>query len=484
MTSNAFRPDARSAQAGQSSTDAYPRLRVAVQAVWGLFIAYCLYRLNEEPAVIVASAIAIATISLFPAYLWAKGQARGLPILPLQMLTILWTYAFPLAAGHPEIANYDHDEVLFALMCIAIYGAVATVTWHFVATRPLRPRSQYYVLPQHRGFTFFVTSIFVGGLFLAAAVGQVVEIGPGLFGVLRAAILAMSAIAFFVLSARMASGALTRRQAYAFLAVAAFYVTVQLTTIFLVGAIVSVASAFIGFTLGRGRVPWVAIVVSVVFFGFLQSGKAEMRERYWGTSAPPVAVYEAPILLSEWMVLGAENLVATDPTYAAQPLHERVSLMHILLLAQRSAPIAIPYLNGETYAIIPRLLVPRFVDPDKPDSHQATAMLNMHFGLQGLDESETTTIGWGLLNEAYANFGIFGMAGLGVLLGVLFGYAGRVAAGAPVMSLDSMLGVIFAAAAIQAEYTMALLVTVLFQSLAVLVLVMPLLEKRRVEAAA
>lgn len=481
MTAGAFRPEA---YAGQSNAVSFPRLRVAVQGVWGLFIAYCLYRLNDEPIAIIASAIAVSTVALFPAYLWAKGQARGLPILPLQMLTLLWTYAFPLAAGHPEIANYDHDEVLFAVMCIAVYGAVATAAWHFVATRPLRPRTQYYVLPQHRGFAFFVAAIFLGALFIAAAVGQLFAIAPGLFGILRAAILAMSAIALFVLSARMASGALSRPQVYLFLAVAAFYVTVQLTTIFLVGAIVSVASAFIGYTLGRGRVPWVAIVISVAFFGLLQSGKAEMRERYWGPFAPPVALHEAPLLLGEWMALGAQNFATSDPTYAAQPIHERVSLMHILLLAQRSAPVAVPYLNGETYAIIPRLLVPRFLDPEKPHSHQGTAILNMHFGLQTLQESETTTIGWGLLNEAYANFGIFGMAGLGALIGTLFGFAGRVASGAPIMSLESMVGVIFAAAAIQAEYTMGLLVTVLFQSLAVLLLVMPLLERRRAETAA
>jgi hypothetical protein len=454
-------------------------LGTAVLAIWGLFILYCLYRLVDEPALVAASAAVVASVALLPAYLWAKGYSPGLPILPLQMMTLLWTYAFPLVAGHPEISHYDPEDIYFAVGAVTLYAVAATGAWLFLSGRYMKSRSYYYVLPENRGFAFFVTAIFLAGAFIAAAVGQVIEVSPGLFGVVRASILALSAIAMFVLSARMARGNLTRMQIVVFLVVSAFYIAVQLTTLFLVGGIVSIASAMIGYTIGRGRVPWEAIVVSLLFFAFLHGGKSEMRERYWGANAQAISVAQFPVLFAEWIAAGAQNLVSGDDSYSTQPIYERVSLMHLLLMAQRNAPAFIPYLEGQTYWIIPRLLIPRLLDPDKPDSHQGTSMLNLHFGLQSAEGIETTTIGWGLLNEAYANFGLAGLAGLGIFLGLLFAFVGRLAAGAPVMSLDNMIGVIFAAAAIQAEYTMAVFATVLFQSMMVMVLTVPFLKKIR-----
>ena len=485
MTAKSLRLGTPDTQAdGRSGARGYPRLLVAVLTVWGLFIAYCLYRLIEEPAGVVASAGAIATVSLLPAYLWAKGYAPGLPILPLQLLTFLWTYAFPLVAGHPEISNYDPDDIFFAVICISLYATVAVAVWLFVTTRRLGTRTQYYVLPENRGFVFFVTVIFLGGLFIAAAVAQTMTVDPGLFGILRASVLALSAIALFVLSARMARGELRRVQIYLFLAATVFYLVVQLTTIYLVGAIVSVASAFIGYTIGRGRVPWASIVISIVIFGFLHGGKSEMRARYWDPEPVAISYFQYPVLFAEWFAAGARELGSSDQTFASQPIYERVSLMHLLLLVQRNAPDSVPYLYGETYTIIPRLLIPRLFDPEKPDSHQGTAILNMQFGIQSMEETQTTTIGWGLLNEAYANFGLAGVAAVGGLLGLLFGFVSRLTASAPVMSLENMIGVTFAAVAIQAEYTMAVFATVLFQSLVVLVLVVPFLEKRRAGEAA
>ena len=150
----------------------------------------------------------------------------------------------------------------------------------------------------------------------------------------------------------------------------------------------------------------------------------------------------------------------------------------VKVAARRSATARFLVDTGATYTIIPRLLVPRILDPDKPHSHQGTAMLNINYGLQSLEETEGTTIGWGLLNEAYANFGLAGVIAIACLLGALFGFIGRLSAGAPLMSFENMVGVTFAVIAIQAEFTMAVFATVLFQSLMVLLLVLPFLEKR------
>ena len=46
---------------------------------------------------------------------------------------------------------------------------------------------------------------------------------------------------------------------------------------------------------------------------------------------------------------------------ATTSVFERASLVHILLLVRRATPDFIPYLEGETYALLPSMLVPRFV---------------------------------------------------------------------------------------------------------------------------
>lgn len=454
----------------------HPRLLATVKLGWILFVLYGLVRLADEPLAAVVFALIIATVALVPAYLWAAGQLPGLPVLPLHALTLAWTFSLPMVAGHPEISNYGPDEYAFSTMCVALYALSATAACLLVSAPRLRPREQFLVLPEGQGFAFFVFAILAGSLFIAAAVGQLISIGAGAFGVLRSAILAFASIALFVLAARWGRGSLTRTQAALFAVAVFFYLLVQLTTVFLVGAIVSVASILVGYTIGRGRVPWAFIVATVVVFSFLHGGKGEMRERYWSGDEKVLTLREVPGFFAEWIAAGAYQITSGESAMA--PIHERVSLMHILLMAQRMAPRQVEFLEGETYRIIPRLLVPRLFDPDKPDSHQGTSMLNIHFGVQTPEDTESTTVGWGLLNEGYANFGVPGVIGVGVMLGLLFGAVGRLTAGAPTMSLNSMVGITLCAIAIQAEFTMAVFATVLFQSMIVLVLVRPLLKRK------
>jgi hypothetical protein len=461
----------------------HPQLVLAVAVVWSAFVVYSLYRMLEEPAVVSVAAIIVATVALLPAYLWADGRAAGLPILPLHTLTLLWTMALPLVAGHPEIADYGVEDIQYATLCVLLYAGAATGVWLFMSTRPPPRRRYVYVLPAARGFAFFVCAILIGGLFIAAAVGQTIALSPGVFGIVRSSTLAFASIGLFVLAVRLGRGELDAVQRSLFIAAALIYLVIQLTTVFLVGAIASVACVVIGYTIGRGRVPWPAIVVAALLFGFLHNGKGEMRERYWSDAGHTVKAYEIPGFFLDWFMAGARALGGPEQPERYVPIHERLSLMHMLLLAQSSAPERVAYLGGETYAIVPRLLVPRLFDPDKPQSHQGTSMLNVHFGVQTVEDTEKTAIGWGLLSEGYANFGVAGVIGVGAFLGLLFGFVGRLTAGVPVMSLPGMAGITFCTIAIQAEFTMAVFATVLFQSLIVLVLVVPLLSKRRADLA-
>jgi hypothetical protein len=76
-------------------------------------------------------------------------------------------------------------------------------------------------------------------------------------------------------------------------------------------------------------------------------------------------------------------------------------------------------LEGITYADIPYQFVPRYFWDEKPTVHVSTSILGIHFGLQDENATRTTTIGFGFLAEAVANFGLEGGIVLGLCLGCL-----------------------------------------------------------------
>jgi hypothetical protein len=470
-------PERRSS--GSAPGGRLPNILLAIKVLYGVLFAYSLYRLNTVSISATVGALLIGVAALLPAYLWASGFVRGLPILPLHTLALTWTFGLPLVAGQAELLNYDEDELLFASLCVILYALSAMITWLLATRRWQRVRAAYFVLPNDRGYSLLVAALWGAGIFILLVVGQAIELEAGIFAIVRSSIIAIASIAMFGLSVRLGRGALSGVQKWLFILTATFFVIIHILTIYLVGAIVSVAIAFVGYTVGARRVPWGGILAAFLVFSVLHGGKAQMRERYWNPDPQMIPLVQVPAFLSEWVWEGVREFAGSGEQLVHQPIHERLSLMHLLLLAQRSLPQHVPYLEGATYEFIPRLLIPRLFDPDKPSSHEGTIMLNMHFGLQSLEDTERTTIGWGMLNEGFANFGLIGVIGVGSLIGLLFGFAGRLTVDAPTMSLENLVGVTFAAVAIQSEFTMAVFVASLFQALVALVFLLPFLVKQR-----
>ena len=86
------------------------------------------------------------------------------------------------------------------------------------------------------------------------------------------------------------------------------------------------------------------------------------------------------------------------------------------------------------------LLVPRILWPDKPRSHEGQILLNVHFGRQDLVSTFTTYIAWGLLPEAYGNYGpVTGAIVLGLVLGALFAWIENLTARKLIISMEGFL---------------------------------------------
>ena len=127
-----------------------------------------------------------------------------------------------------------------------------------------------------------------------------------------------------------------------------------------------------------------------------------------------------------------------------------------------------PFMYGDTYVIVPELLIPRIFYPDKPISHEGTSRLNIHYGFQTREQTETTTLGFGLLNESYANFGLIGMALLAVTMGAYYGWVERWAAAVPLLSLRGLFAITVVSFSFQTEFAAGVYAAALSQSLVAL----------------
>jgi hypothetical protein len=219
----------------------------------------------------------------------------------------------------------------------------------------------------------------------------------------------------------------------------------------------------------------VALGAAFVVFSLLHVGKWPMREKYLSRGLRPVAVEDMPGRYVEWFTYGVEGLPGAfaGEKYSRkrhQTLVERGSLLQMLLLVQTKTPEYREFLAGKTYAIIPELLVPRFINPKKLRAHQGTYILSLYYSLQDKKATLKTTIAFGLLSESYANFGHVGVLGLAVVLGVLYGLGSRWAMHAPVTSLRGLFALLLLASTVAVEHTAGVFVTTLFQGSVVLCL--------------
>ena len=146
------------------------------------------------------------------------------------------------------------------------------------------------------------------------------------------------------------------------------------------------------------------------------------------------------------------------------------------------APERTPFVEGASYKHIPELLVPRLFHPTKPEAHEGTILLNIHFGLQTLDSVATATIGWGLFNESYANFGFIGCAFFLIGMGVVLALVERWSAGLPLLSFRALFTVLLLNVLVTADASAGVFIAALMQGTVVLIAAsVVLMNTRRVK---
>lgn len=448
--------------------------RQLLKIFWLIAIGLLLFEIRAETSSILPklAAMLVTIAALLPTYLWCAGRAFGMPIYPLFAFTYTWTHGLPLVANHSAVVAYSAESQLFAGITVAGFLGIGTLVWfNLVKSPPSLPKS-YRALNGKKGNLFFLLIMALAVLFNLSKNGGWLLIDGGLFAAIRGAVLGLTVLASFVLTYQLGNRTLPKTQSRLFLILLIAYMITDAVGLVVVGAASTFMVSTAAFIIGRKKVPIIAILIVAVSLSVLHQGKSEMRHKYWFANKELTLVqpWQYADWYSEWIGYSLAKMQTEDDVYtSSQPekeasFVERSSVIQMLLLAQTKTPQTIPYLYGETYGIIPQLLIPRFLNANKIRSHEGTYILSIHYGLQRREDTFATTIGWGLLAEAYANFGLLGCAGLGVVLGNLYGKVTRWSMNAPILSAQSLFSVLLLAFSFQSEYSAGVYVSALFQS--------------------
>jgi hypothetical protein len=468
----------------QASRSSFQRYFWIGTAMWGILIVSLGFSLAIET---LAGAIIISIAALAPWYLWVKGKTKGLPIWPMFTLTALWAYALPLVTEHPVVAQFPPYYHLVGSVTVAAFLLVGTFAWLPFVRKQASPPQSVRVLPMRRGRVLFFS--FLGfGLFVTFVTNTAtLDLTGQYYSIIRAFSLGLSNLAIFYFGYQMGARQLRMTERILFIVLLVVSVVVSFTTMLLVNGMSMLLLSFISYFLGRGRIPWMPVVLTALLFYFLHAGKSEQREQYWGEMMwRPVTILEYPKFFGDWFGYSSrairEQLDRTndkrDPTQLQTRIWERSSLMHLFLFIQYSTPDFVPFLDGQSYVVIPQLLIPRLLTPGKVTSHFGNQLLALHYGISDSEEDTLTSVGFGLMCEAFANFGYLGCLLVPLFLGALSGLITHWSMSVPIMSFRFLFGVLCLSSAFQVEYTAGVLTSSLFQASAALAVVAIVFMKR------
>ncbi|MCX6936322.1 MAG: hypothetical protein NTU80_00265 [Verrucomicrobia bacterium] len=419
--------------------------------------------------------IIIMVAASFPILQWAKLRRSWFPAFEISCLTCVAFYAIPLLTGHEELRAYpdtvvnESASLILAYLCAALIGfnlqkqPVRASAW---ATASLLPQTIYRYVP---------VGLVLNTLHLG--IESYSNLLPAnLDGTLRALFFGLGTVAVFVLSRLHGLGMLDARARVFFFGNLALQIIILFSHLYLIRGISLLALGLIAYASARRKIPIIAIALLLPVLGVLHNGKSTMRQLYWESDRPPPTVSELPAFFYEWVNYGLTNRDKDDQRPRAS-VFDRASLLQMLCLAVDRVPGFKPYLGGESYIDIPAQFIPRLVWPDKPSSLLANIRLALYFNLIDPDNPFKVSIAFGMIAEAYLNFGPIGVILLGLGFGLLSRRLAILSTDVPLFSALGILMILLTAWSFQAEFVMATWVSSLFQA-AVVCIGLPLIYRK------
>lgn len=406
--------------------------------------------------------LAAATL---PSVVWLTAGARGIPVFPAVALFHVPYYAWPVLSGNETLALFTGAEILQAAVTISMFLLASTAAW-IMFLQPRRSTDGVAVEPteKKRIIRFLLVGLLIGNAFHVAVINGWFAMLGSVFGVARSIAITWVMVACFLLGVARARGLVRGKTWFAAALALTTLIFLCFGSLFLVGGVMYAAAALLGYVIVARRIPWRALGAMMLLVAILHAGKAEMRARYWAAdtnSGGVSSVLQLPGLVADWIAEGVSAIVQGEVRTSAL---DRASLLQMILLAQVETPENVDFLRGETYAMLPSVLLPRFIHAEKAAAQIGMDLLNIRYGLLTLEGAATTAIGWGLIAEAYANFGYIGILVVACLLGILCALLANWASRARIVSAPTLVSIAVMMALLNLEADSVSLFSTLLQS--------------------
>lgn len=399
----------------------------------------------------------ILALAVLPSLLWARRGGLQLPAFEVLLLTTANAYALPLLNGHTQLQHYDNEHITETANVVIIYQVAAIAAYALMRGRPGKTaffRNEVLTRDLHR-FVAYGLLISTGYVLVSSFFADYIprELGSPL----RAICYGIGMVATFSMARRWGLRELGAGERAFLVVMITLQATIQFSTLYLVSGMSIVLLGLVGYVSGARRLPIIATLALFTTAAVLHNGKSAMRTKYWNEEdRPEVHLHHLPAFFSEWVQLGLTTADESGDEQMAKKLLDRASLFHILCLVTSTSPAQQPFLEGATYLHIPGQFIPRLFWPDKPQAHISTSTLAIYYGLQTDETVRNATIGFGMVAEAYANFGAIGVFLFGALLGALYKRVQTATAHSPMLSYPGLFLIILTAWSLQGESTLAI----------------------------
>ncbi len=401
--------------------------RLAAFGYSGIGVGAALYWLNSpwESPLLNLLAILICFMGVWPMLRWLQRHDQAYPLLEVLQLTLVPFYAIPLLTEHEAVVRYPESILINASWLVLLFQVLCTLGGAAAdrnAPPAGRPRAAWWseaaLSEEHLRFTSHTLTLTTAWLFINAFTHWT---PPEFTGTLRAVFFGIGTISAFIQARLWGSGLLNQTYKTLLVVNLALQILLVNLSLLLITSLIILLIVLVGYFSSARRIPWLVCVVALPVFAVLHSGKHKMRELYWTEHSPEVSLSAVPDFYREWIGYGlAEGVhIAGHQESAAghSSLFARASLFQLVCYVVDTVPDHTPYLGGATYAPVLPQVVPRFLWPGKPSPNDSVKMLSVRLGVLTEEQAESTSIGYGLISEAYANFGVYGVGGLALLLG-------------------------------------------------------------------
>lgn len=416
---------------------------------------------------VIATASVIMVLAALPAIKWAKVQAQGLPAYEIMMLTFIPFYAMPLLRGHPATLEYGDETLLTSTLAIICFQLACVAGHRFVEGRPARSSLWTRAVLAENNITLGRAGIIASTIF--SYLLNFTDTLPSEFvSILRAMFFGIGTVSVFIVCRAWGEGSLSSAGKLAIGLILFAQVILVATQLYLITVASTILMALIGYITASRKLP---IVFAAAVFGLLailHNGKDEMRSIYWAENyTGEIEVTDLWPFYQQWFDFGMAQHEGNEKEIAGGIL-ERASLFQIMCEITSQSPASQPFLGGATYEALPLLVVPRILWANKPRPHDSNIRLAIYYGFSTEASARNVSIAFGVPSEAFANFGFFGVMGVGFGMGMFFKKITGWGQNASPLSLAGLAQILIIAWSFQAEMTLAVWLSSLYQAAVVL----------------